>query len=109
MIDPGSVRAVQESPPAPKPGETMRPTSCGTALVGTALFASLTGAFGMSPAWADDARAMPDVHMEAIVKAAQIDPRRPDDKRTPGAEAGVLLVERALRDRHLLDAKWVDG
>ncbi|GAA3212114.1 peptidoglycan-binding protein [Actinocorallia longicatena] len=47
--------------------------------------------------------------MEAVVKAAQIDPRRRDSKLTPGAKAGVLLVEKALRDRHLLDARWVDG
>lgn len=55
------------------------------------------------------AAALPSVDMEATVKAAQIDPRRADDTRTPGAEASVLLVERALRDRRLLDAKWVDG
>ncbi|MEW9527428.1 peptidoglycan-binding protein [Microbispora sp. NPDC049125] len=47
--------------------------------------------------------------MEATVKAAQIDPRRSGDELTPGAKASVLLVEQALRDRHLLDAKWVDG
>jgi peptidoglycan hydrolase-like protein with peptidoglycan-binding domain len=63
----------------------------------------------MSAAEAADARALPSVNMEATVKAAQIDPRRSDEKLTPGAKAGVLLVERTLRDRHLLDAKWVDG
>jgi hypothetical protein len=84
----------------------MKPTSCGTAFLGTALFVSLTGAFGMSAA---DAKALPGVNMEATVKAAQIDPRRADNKLTPGAKASVLLVERALRDRRLLDAKWVDG
>ncbi|POM26006.1 hypothetical protein BTM25_03900 [Actinomadura rubteroloni] len=47
--------------------------------------------------------------MEATVKAAQIDPRRADDTLTPGAKASVLLVERALASRRLLDAKWVDG
>jgi peptidoglycan hydrolase-like protein with peptidoglycan-binding domain len=47
--------------------------------------------------------------MEATVKAAQIDPRRADDTLTPGAKASVLLVERALRDRNLLDDRWVDG
>ncbi|MEV0351164.1 peptidoglycan-binding protein [Nonomuraea sp. NPDC050680] len=47
--------------------------------------------------------------MEATVKAAQIDPRRPDSTLTPGAKASVLLVEQALRDRRLLDEKWVDG
>ncbi|WP_242888158.1 peptidoglycan-binding domain-containing protein [Actinomadura litoris] len=47
--------------------------------------------------------------MAATVKAAQIDPRRDDSTLTPGAKASVLLVEEALRDRNLLDAKWVDG
>ncbi|WP_440069455.1 peptidoglycan-binding domain-containing protein [Streptosporangium sp. OZ121] len=79
------------------------------ALVAAALLASLTGVSGMSAAQAADAGALPSVNMEAAVKAAQIDPRRPDDTLTPGAKAGVLLVERALRDRRLLDAKWVDG
>ncbi|MEU8345334.1 peptidoglycan-binding domain-containing protein [Spirillospora sp. NPDC048832] len=61
---------------------------------------------------AEPARAapeLPSVNMEATVKAAQIDPRRADDTLTPGAKASVLLVERALRDRNLLDEQWVDG
>ncbi|SNT65092.1 hypothetical protein SAMN05216276_11642 [Streptosporangium subroseum] len=78
-------------------------------LVAAALLASLTGASGMSAAQAADARALPSVNMEATLKAAQIDPRRSDNTLTPGAKAGVLLVEQALRDRHLLDAQWVDG
>ncbi|MEU4411106.1 peptidoglycan-binding protein [Streptosporangium sp. NPDC023963] len=86
----------------------MKLPSC-AALVAAALLASLTGASGMSAARAADAGALPGVNMEAVVKAAQIDPRRSDDTLTPGAKAGVLLVERALRDRRLLDAKWVDG
>ncbi len=79
------------------------------ALAAAALFASLIGASETSAAQAADVRALPSVNMEATVKAAQIDPRRPDDTVTPGAKAGVLLVERALSDRHLLDARWVDG
>ncbi|MGK5552679.1 peptidoglycan-binding protein [Actinomadura kijaniata] len=79
------------------------------ALVSAPLLASLTQAPGMPAALAADARALPDVNMAAVVKAAQIDPRRPDQKLTPGAKAGVLLVEQALRDRRLLDKKWVDG
>ncbi|MFD0818506.1 peptidoglycan-binding protein, partial [Micromonospora zhanjiangensis] len=55
------------------------------------------------------AAALPAVDMEATVLAAQIDPRRADDTLTPGAKASVLLVEQALRDRNLLDARWVDG
>ena len=47
--------------------------------------------------------------MEAMVKAAQIDPRRADDTLTPGARNSVRLVEEALADRSLLDARWVDG
>jgi peptidoglycan hydrolase-like protein with peptidoglycan-binding domain len=87
----------------------MKLPSCAATLVAATLLASLTGASGMSAAQAADARALPNVNMEAAVKAAQIDPRRSDDTLTPGAKAGVLLVEQALRDRHLLDAKWVDG
>ncbi|TDB81650.1 peptidoglycan-binding protein [Actinomadura sp. KC216] len=89
------------------------------ALVATALITPLTvvsatssaqAAAPASPAApAAGVRALPSVNMEAVVKAAQIDPRRPDDTLTPGAKAGVLLVEQALRDRKLLDKKWVDG
>ncbi|MFC5185878.1 peptidoglycan-binding domain-containing protein [Actinomadura harenae] len=64
---------------------------------------------GASEALAAPTKPLPTVNMEAVVKAAQIDPRRPDDTLTPGAKASVLLVEKALADRHLLDAKWVDG
>ncbi|MFI6907834.1 peptidoglycan-binding protein [Nonomuraea sp. NPDC050394] len=70
------------------------------------LLALLTGAPGTPTAHAG---ALPALNMEATVKAAQIDPRRADNTLTPGAKASVLLVERALRDRRLLDTKWVDG
>ncbi|MEV4892598.1 peptidoglycan-binding protein [Nonomuraea sp. NPDC055795] len=73
------------------------------------LLAPLIGAPGMPAAHAADAGALPALNMEATVKAAQIDPRRADNTLTPGAKASVLLVERALRDRRLLDTKWVDG
>lgn len=53
--------------------------------------------------------ALPNVSMEATVKAAQIDPRRADQTLTPGARSSVLLVERALQAKHLLAAEWVDG
>ncbi|WP_182884366.1 peptidoglycan-binding protein [Microbispora sp. H10885] len=86
----------------------MKLPPCAAALAAP-LLACLTGASGMPAAQAADVGALPRVDMEATVKAAQIDPRRSDDRPTPGAKAGVLLVERALRDRHLLDAKWVDG
>ncbi|MFC5753150.1 peptidoglycan-binding domain-containing protein [Actinomadura rugatobispora] len=81
----------------------MKLPSRAAALAAVVLLASLTGSAAQA------AEALPSVDMEATVKAAQIDPRRADDTLTPGAEASVLLVEQALRDRRLLDAKWVDG
>jgi peptidoglycan hydrolase-like protein with peptidoglycan-binding domain len=54
-------------------------------------------------------RATPEVNMEAVVKAAQIDPRRPDTALTPGAKASVLLVEKALDAKNLLAPSYVDG
>ncbi|MEV4293430.1 peptidoglycan-binding domain-containing protein [Microbispora rosea] len=87
----------------------MKLPPCAAALAAGALLACLIGAPGASAAQAAEAEALPGMNMEAVVKAAQIDPRRSDHTLTPGAKAGVLLVEEALRDRHLLDAKWVDG
>ena len=49
------------------------------------------------------------VSMEAVVKAAQIDPRRADHTLTAGAKSSVLAVERALQARGVLSARWVDG
>jgi peptidoglycan hydrolase-like protein with peptidoglycan-binding domain len=83
----------------------MKLPSFAAALATAALLAPLAGAPGTPAARA----AVPSVNMEATVKAAQIDPRRADDTLTPGAKASVLLVERALRDRNLLDDQWVDG
>lgn len=62
-----------------------------------------------APVAVSRASVLPDVNMEATVRAAQIDPRRADHTLTPGAKASVLLVEQALQARHLLDATWVDG
>ncbi|MEV0230731.1 peptidoglycan-binding protein [Nonomuraea sp. NPDC050786] len=87
----------------------MKLPSRAAALTAAALFASLTGMSEASAAPVAGAGALPSLNMEATVKAAQIDPRRPDSTQTPGAKASVLLVEQALRDRQLLDAKWVDG
>jgi peptidoglycan hydrolase-like protein with peptidoglycan-binding domain len=61
------------------------------------------------PPSAQTAAALPVVDMEAVVLAAQIDPRRADNTLTPGAKDSVLAVERALQARDLLDARWVDG
>jgi peptidoglycan hydrolase-like protein with peptidoglycan-binding domain len=52
---------------------------------------------------------LPVANMEAVVKAAQIDPRRPDTALTPGARDSVLLVERALNARGLLASQYIDG
>ncbi|MFI6537905.1 peptidoglycan-binding protein [Nonomuraea sp. NPDC050547] len=87
----------------------MKLPSSAAGLTTAVLLAPLLGAPGMPAAHAADAGALPALNMEATVKAAQIDPRRADNTLTPGAKASVLLVERALRDRRLLDAKWVDG
>ncbi|PZG26136.1 peptidoglycan-binding protein [Spongiactinospora gelatinilytica] len=87
----------------------MKPTLRATGLLAAALVAGLTGAPGMSVAQAAEVKVLPSVNMEATVKAAQIDPRRADETTTPGAKASVLLVEKALRDRRLLDGQWVDG
>src|SRR5690606_7038051 len=51
----------------------------------------------------------PSIDMQMVLKAAQIDPQRPGQTSTPGAEADVKLVEQALHDKGLLDDTWVDG
>lgn len=55
------------------------------------------------------AAALPTANMEAVLKAAQIDPRRADSALTPGSKDSVLLVERALSAKGLLAAQYVDG
>lgn len=78
---------------------------------------ALTAAVGISlttaaPAHAGqdiDLAALPAVNMEAVLKAAQIDPRRADSAITPGSEASVLAVERALDAKNFLAAQYVDG
>ena len=94
----------------------MKRLSCAAALAATVVLTPLTG---LSPASGEATARMttstgttaapPSVNMEAAVKAAQIDPRRSDDTLTAGAKSSVLLVERALQAKHLLDAQWVDG
>ncbi|TDC38699.1 peptidoglycan-binding protein [Micromonospora sp. 15K316] len=61
------------------------------------------------PAARPAAAALPQVDMEALIKAAQIDPRRPDTALTDGARDSVLLVERALQAKGLLSSTYVDG
>jgi hypothetical protein len=53
--------------------------------------------------------ALPSCDMEAVVKSAQIDPRRADTMITPGSKASVLLVENALVAKGLLSATYADG
>ncbi|MBP2336889.1 peptidoglycan hydrolase-like protein with peptidoglycan-binding domain [Saccharothrix coeruleofusca] len=55
------------------------------------------------------AAALPEADMEAVLKAAQIDPRRADSAITPGSGDSVRLVEEALSAKGLLDASYVDG
>jgi hypothetical protein len=52
---------------------------------------------------------LPSANMEAVLKAAQIDPRRADDTLTPGSKDSVLLVEQALAAQGLLAGQYVDG
>ncbi|MFF4237735.1 peptidoglycan-binding protein [Actinomadura geliboluensis] len=87
----------------------MKLSSYTAAFLTAALLTSMTVSETSAAEPAGTAAELPSVNMEATVKAAQIDPRRADDTLTPGAKASVLLVERALRDRNLLDAQWVDG
>ncbi len=87
----------------------MKLSSYTAAFLTAALLTSMTVSETSAAEPAGAAAELPSVNMEATVKAAQIDPRRADDTLTPGAKASVLLVERALRDRNLLDAQWVDG
>jgi peptidoglycan hydrolase-like protein with peptidoglycan-binding domain len=61
-----------------------------------------------APAYAAQT-ALPVADMEAVLKAAQIDPRRADSTQTPGAHDSVLLVEQALNAKGLLDSQYVDG
>lgn len=86
----------------------MKLLSYAAALAAAAVLDPVIGSSAWSSA-ATDASALPAVNMEATVKAAQIDPRRADSTLTPGAKSSVLLVEQALRAKHLLDAQWVDG
>nr|MDQ3579273.1 peptidoglycan-binding protein [Actinomycetota bacterium] len=72
-----------------------------------AMFAVLATVAGM-PVTAS-AIALPAVDMEAVLKAAQIDPRRADSAITPGSKDSVLLVEQALTAKGLLAGTYVDG
>jgi peptidoglycan hydrolase-like protein with peptidoglycan-binding domain len=66
-------------------------------------------ALSIAAAPAQVALALPTVNMEAVLKAAQIDPRRPDTALTPGAKDSVILVEQALDAKGFLATQYVDG
>lgn len=83
--------------------------TAGTVLALTAPVAAAQAAPSAPSAPAAQSAALATVNMEAVVKAAQIDPRRPDHTYTAGAKDSVLRVEQALAAKKLLDAKWVDG
>ncbi|WP_367138938.1 peptidoglycan-binding protein [Saccharothrix sp. HUAS TT1] len=53
--------------------------------------------------------ALPVVDMEAVLKAAQIDPRRADSAVTPGSGDSVRAVEQALVAKGLLASTYADG
>lgn len=86
-------------------------TTAATAVLVSIIAAAgwLAPAAAATPVGGTPATALPTVNMEAVVKAAQIDPRRADSALTPGAKTSVLLVEQALEAKHFLDAQWVDG
>jgi hypothetical protein len=77
-------------------------------LVGAVAIAATGVAFatGVSAHAADP---LPAVNMEAVLKAAQWDPRKPDSRLTPGSGPSVLQVEKALHARGLLGKRLVDG
>ncbi len=68
----------------------------------------LLGSLTSAPA-AHAAAALPQVDMEAALKAAQWDPQKTGTGITPGAKGSVLAIERALRDEGMLSSTYVDG
>lgn len=73
-----------------------------------AAIAAPAGATTESPS-ATTAAALPSVNHEAVLKAAQLDPKRPSTTPFAESKASVLHVERALNAKGLLAQKWVDG
>lgn len=79
--------------------------------VGVAVVGVLIGLVRLATpaAAAPRAAALPVVDMEAVLKAAQVDPRRADSALTPGSGDSVRLVEQALVARGHLAPTYVDG
>lgn len=80
-----------------------------TLLTSLAVTTALTVVPGAAASPAPLSAAAESIDMEAVLKAAQIDPRRPDHATTPSATDSVKTVEQALRKEGLLAARWVDG
>jgi peptidoglycan hydrolase-like protein with peptidoglycan-binding domain len=77
-----------------------------TVLIGGAAALVTAGAGGASMTAASAATT---VNMEAVLLAAQWDPRKASSGLTPGAKDSVLAVERALVAKGLLKSSLVDG
>lgn len=85
----------------------MKPQPAGLAAV-LALAGAAAGTVSV-PAEPAVAHATSTVNMEKVLRAAQIDPRRPNQHPTPGAARGVTVVEKALHAEGLLAQRYVDG
>jgi peptidoglycan hydrolase-like protein with peptidoglycan-binding domain len=90
---------------------TITTTAAATLSVLATLSIVLAGPAVASPLGPDTAPApaATTVDMEAVVMAAQIDPRRADTAVTDAAGPSVTYVERALQARGLLAGRFVDG
>ncbi len=82
---------------------------CGAVLVAGALLPATAGAMPRCDDPCARAASTPAVNMEAVLKAAQWDPRKPGQGITPGAKPSVLLVERALAAKGYLSKASADG
>ncbi|NIJ13327.1 peptidoglycan hydrolase-like protein with peptidoglycan-binding domain [Saccharomonospora amisosensis] len=86
----------------------MKPLPAGVAVAAGLVALATVPAIASSSA--DPTPAAPaTVSMEAVLRAAQIDPQRHDQKVISGAGPSVTAVERALRARGLLEQQYVDG
>lgn len=90
----------------------MKPLPAGLAVLALA-GATLAGTAGVPAGATAGEHAGPyaaaAVDMETVLRAAQIDPRRPDQAPTPGAAPSVRAVESALHAEGLLDQRYEDG
>jgi peptidoglycan hydrolase-like protein with peptidoglycan-binding domain len=71
--------------------------------------AAAPAAVAQHPAGENTAATRPAVNMEAVLLAAQWDPRKPGTTITRGARGSVIRVERALARRGYLSRTYVDG